>query len=499
MSYKFNPFTGTLDDVGTGGGGTTSPAGSNTEIQYNNSGSFGASADLTWDDTAKELGVGGDINLDDGGTYETTVQVVTPTANRTISFPDATGTVALVAGSNQAVQYNSAGTNAGDSGLLYDATSGSLTVGGKTVTTDAPVINLSQTWNSAGTTFTGLKLNVTNTASASGSNLLDLQVGGTSVSSVLSDGKVIAGDGDGSTVGGFRFASQPNVGMFLQTTNIGGGSYILSFRDISNNVTFSLSGGFARLSHNYALGWATGASNASNVDLALARDAANTLAQRNGTNAQTYRLYNTYTDASNYERTSITRDSSGLVIDAQKGGTGADPTNLLDVKLDGASTFSVSSTNGNITTNAQRINLVSNTTAQAHIYAGTGGAGNAIDLAGTGGALNTVALRVGYAGLTIRQSIPIGWASGTTINTGLDVALARDSAGVVKITDGSTGTGYIKQVPVAVSALPAAATVGAGTRGFVNDANATTFASVVAGGGANVVPVYSDGTDWRIG
>ena len=37
------------------------------------------------------------------------------------------------------------------------------------------------------------------------------------------------------------------------------------------------------------------------------------------------------------------------------------------------------------------------------------------------------------------------------------------------------------------------------TRAQVSDANATTFASVVAGGGANIVPVYYDGTNWRIG
>lgn len=38
-----------------------------------------------------------------------------------------------------------------------------------------------------------------------------------------------------------------------------------------------------------------------------------------------------------------------------------------------------------------------------------------------------------------------------------------------------------------------------GIRRFVTDATATTFASIVAGGGANNVPVYSDGTNWRIG
>lgn len=40
--------------------------------------------------------------------------------------------------------------------------------------------NLAQTWNAAGTTFTALKMNVTDTASASGSLLIDLQVGGSS-------------------------------------------------------------------------------------------------------------------------------------------------------------------------------------------------------------------------------------------------------------------------------------------------------------------------------
>lgn len=49
-----------------------------------------------------------------------------------------------------------------------------------------------------------------------------------------------------------------------------------------------------------------------------------------------------------------------------------------------------------------------------------------------------------------------------------------------------------------VATLPAAATYSGG-RANVSDANATTFAAVVAGGGANYVPVYSDGAAWRIG
>jgi hypothetical protein len=50
-----------------------------------------------------------------------------------------------------------------------------------------------------------------------------------------------------------------------------------------------------------------------------------------------------------------------------------------------------------------------------------------------------------------------------------------------------------------VSALPAAAASNVGFRYIVSDATVTTFGTVVAGGGANVVPVYSTGTNWRIG
>lgn len=62
-----------------------------------------------------------------------------------------------------------------------------------------------------------------------------------------------------------------------------------------------------------------------------------------------------------------------------------------------------------------------------------------------------------------------------------------------------TATSYIKTTATTVANLPSAATAGAGARAFVTDATATTFASTVAGGGANSVPVYSDATNWRIG
>lgn len=62
-----------------------------------------------------------------------------------------------------------------------------------------------------------------------------------------------------------------------------------------------------------------------------------------------------------------------------------------------------------------------------------------------------------------------------------------------------TASSYLKVAPVLVASLPSAATAGAGARAMVSDATATTFASTVAGGGANTVPVFSDGTNWKIG
>jgi Collagen triple helix repeat (20 copies) len=62
-----------------------------------------------------------------------------------------------------------------------------------------------------------------------------------------------------------------------------------------------------------------------------------------------------------------------------------------------------------------------------------------------------------------------------------------------------TYTNYVKTISTTVASLVAASTVGSGTRAFVTDANTTTFLAIVGGGGANKVPVVSDGTNWIVG
>ena len=201
MAFKFNPFTGTFDEVSAGGGGGT-PGGSDTEVQFNDGGAFGGDADFTYNKTSNLLTLGGDINLDDGGTFTTTLQTVTPTANRTISFPDATGTVGLVAGSSGQLLYNASGANAGASTLTYDGSI--LTTSGRFInsynaTASSPAKAFTGTWFTGGTATTtkpqvlieptgatstawstsGTGLGV-NAASGFAGNLLDLQVNGSS-------------------------------------------------------------------------------------------------------------------------------------------------------------------------------------------------------------------------------------------------------------------------------------------------------------------------------
>ena len=72
-----------------------------------------------------KLEIRGDISVNDGGTYGTTIQSITPTADRFISFPDATGVVALVSGINGAVLFNNAGVSGGGN-LGYVNTTGTF-------------------------------------------------------------------------------------------------------------------------------------------------------------------------------------------------------------------------------------------------------------------------------------------------------------------------------------------------------------------------------------
>jgi hypothetical protein len=88
-------FSDGTNVVDTQLGVTTDPAGSDTQIQFNNSGSFGGSANLVWDGTNLNIGATGEARFQDttGGQYVGLKAAGTVASSYTLVLPTATGTV----------------------------------------------------------------------------------------------------------------------------------------------------------------------------------------------------------------------------------------------------------------------------------------------------------------------------------------------------------------------------------------------------------------------
>ena len=223
-------------------------------------------------------------------------------------------------GSDTQVQFNDGGVFGGDAGLTFNKTTDALTAkqftpATGTITTSLPALDATQTWNASGTAFTGVKFNATDTASAANSLLMDLQVGEASRFRVGKNGAITASTIElvmGLSGFGVTYGSAKNAnGLTPSGTKF---------------WNLGISGNQVNLSSGTPIQWESGAViNASNnIDLALFRDAANTLAQRNGTNAQTFRLYGTFTDASNSRRLALNMTTGGVASIKPEGlGTGA--------------------------------------------------------------------------------------------------------------------------------------------------------------------------------
>ena len=71
------------------------------------------------------------------------------------------------------------------------------------------------------------------------------------------------------------------------------------------------------------------------------------------------------------------------------------------------------------------------------------------------------------------------------------IAFIEENFGAVVCTSVQTTSTTFAQLPNPVG--------NTGTRAFITDSSTATFAATVAGGGANFIPVYSDGTNWKVG
>jgi hypothetical protein len=98
--------------------------------------------------------------------------------------------------------------------------------------------------------------------------------------------------------------------------------------------------------------------------------------------------------------------------------------------------------------------------------------------------------------LTVTGNISAGNANLGNLTTSNYFTGILTTAAQPNIT--SVGTTF-KTIPTTFSVLPTASTAGAGTRAFITDANTTVFGSEVSGTGSNNMPVFSNGTNWLVG
>jgi len=379
---------------------------------------------------------------------------------------------------------------------------GSTTLTGATITADAPVLNLAQTWNNAAITFTGLKLNATDTASAAGSLLLDIGTGGgtyASKFSVRKDGRVeiiSINLASGPYGGNANWWSSNNLNISSTTQlSFGASDLILSRRDPAN-LRFGAADAAAPVAQKLSVqsvvagttdtagadltitgsqGTGTGAGgsiifqvapagSSSTVQNALSTAltiggnggitgqdgaTANALALRNGTSAQTFNLYNTYTDALNYSRLVMYADgSANYYIGTQKAGTGI----------------------------------------SASLFVGTGAGAGVAGNGSTTIAGSLVQIRTQYGNV-----FHITAAGVMSYNTDDANDIGRDAANRPRSV--YVGTSVTPGRGVTVANLPTPST---GMIARVTDATAPVIGATVAGGGAAYALVNYNGANWTV-
>jgi len=205
----------------------------------------------------------------------------------------------------------------------------------------------------------------------------------------------------------------------------GGGSRSFSIKD-GSTTTFQVG-----TNGMVVLGYLAMGASTPSPDVLLQRDAANTLGLRNGVNPQTFRLYNTYTDATTFERLNIKWDTNVLKLGTEKGASGG-TARAMELQTDGATRMTISS-DGNVGIGT------TTPTNPLHVYGAT---------ADQGIILNNVSnprfsiLRAGTERLRFNAVGNIGTISAPNGN-GLALGGVADASHLVINSSGNIGIGTI--------------------------------------------------------
>jgi hypothetical protein len=262
---------------------------------------------------------------------------------------------------------------------------------------------------------------------------------------------------------------------------------------------------------------------AETISASLVTEANHTLAQRGGTSAQTLRLYNTFTDASNYERFRVTWASNILKIGGEFAGTGVN--RVLQLSSDGITTIELEGST--LTGSNIPITMYRNGTSAATILAV-----GSTNLTSTAVLFSRLIPTVNQASgtYTVLDINPTETAVGAgphylirgRIGAGSDVFGVKNdgaimsgntSSGVQFKNNGGTeaaftradGTtaitlkaGLFRSTGGTLASLGTANGAGAGSIAYVSDLTATTRGSTASGGGSSKAVVWSDGTNWIV-
>jgi len=202
--------------------------------------------------------------------------------------------------------------------------------------------------------------------------------------------------------------------------------------------------------------------------------------------------------ASGIQPITIGRSGTALaVVNINTGASGGKITNIASNASSGTNTLNIGST----TTGLNIFNVGTSAANQTFNLATDGSIStNTKTLNLATGSSNTVNISLGTAQTTTGTNITIG---GDLSSNVINIASNGSTSGAQTITIGSTvGTntttinGLLKQNTYTVATLP---TGSAGSRSFVTNALTPTFGAAVVGGGSVGIPVYHDGTSWKVG